>query len=142
MSLLASRLADPGLLAVIKGKTKGVSEGGQSPFRAIRLGAFERQLMGFTGCGSSPFAHAGAFADDGDVAGPDTHADLGDIGGKMGPSASFTVDATGGDGPPVPRIKPKDPIGLGNHVPTLDIVEEGAFGLARLYISRFELGLE
>ena len=44
-SLLASSFAHANLLAVIKGKTKGVAEGGKRPLGGIGLGTFKRKLV-------------------------------------------------------------------------------------------------
>ena len=53
-SLLASRLAHANLLAVIKGKTEGIAEGGKRPLGGIGLGAFKRKLMACPGVGALP----------------------------------------------------------------------------------------
>ena len=81
------------------------------------------------------------FANDGCAIRVHRDAHLGDVNGKER-AATFTgKDAAGFQCFPVPAIKTEDPIGLGERVPTFDVMELTTMRLARVDTAAFQIAL-
>src|SRR5262245_23724919 len=72
------------------------------------------------------------------------HADphFGGIGGFVVGARGSVPHAAACERSPVPRVIAKDAVGLGNHMPTFDIVEVRTISLAALDMPRLKFGLE
>ena len=79
---------------------------------------------------STAFASAVAFPDDGGAIGLNGDAHPGDIDRDVSPTVFSGEYAFGFDGLSAPAIEAKDPVGLRDRIPALDIGELAAMGLA------------
>ena len=115
----------------IKRQSERLSECGKRPFGGIGFRGLERDVVHFARRCATPFARAVAFPDDGCAIGVHGNAHPGDIDGEecsrgchgLGTHLDSTVS--------VPAIKPEDPVGFRDRVPTFDIGEFATMGLAR-----------
>src|SRR5262245_12451464 len=92
---------------------------------------------------SLSFAAAGALAYNSNFACAHADPHFGGVGRFMvGAQRGSVPHAAACERSPVPRVIAKDAVGLGNHVPTFDIVEVSTISLAALDMPRLKFGLE
>ena len=88
----------------------------------------------------APEAGANPVAHDDFATGPHGDADLGGIESSHLASLPLGPYTSGRKGLTVPAVVAKDPVGLGDDVPTLEVAECGALARPRLDVPVLELG--
>ena len=109
--------------AGVEREPEGLAEGGQRPLGGVGLGRLEGAVMNLARRATMSLAGAVAVADDG--AAGRAHGDPHPGGVDRGKAAARLAaeQALGLDGLAVPAVEAEDAVGLGQHIPALDIGE-------------------
>ena len=105
----------------IKRKPEWSAEGGERAFGGVGFGRFQSNVVDLARHASATFAGAMALADDGQTIGLDADPNLGDVDSKESPALFAGQDTAALNRFSAPAIEAKDPVRLGDRVPTLNV---------------------
>ncbi len=107
----------------IKFKAERSAERGERAFGAISFGRFQSNVVDFARCASATLTSAMSFADDSQTIGLHGYPYLGDIDGEERAAVFAGKHTAAFDRLSVPAIETKDPISLGDRMPTPNVGE-------------------